>query len=100
MAQFEKGTSGNPEGRPAGSRNKSSEEIRVFLLTFLETNLEGLQSMFDDLEAKDKVRLISVILRYTISLPYNPESLTVEQLEQIINYLKNGQQKENFVSRN
>ena len=98
---FEKGDKNiHREGRAVGSKNRSSEEIRVTLLKFLENNLDGLQSMFDKLDPKDKVRLISVILRYTISLPYNPESLTVEQLEQIIHYLKNGQQKENIIARN
>ena len=100
MAKFEKGESGNPEGRPAGSKNRSSEEIRAILLKFLENNIDSLQTMFDKLDPKDQVRLISVILRYTVSLPYNPESLTVEQLEQIIQYLKNGQKQENIIARN
>jgi len=100
MTKFKKGESGNPQGRPPGTRSKSSEDIRAFLLKFLENNLDSLQETYDKLDAKDKVRLLSVVFRYTMTLPFNPENLSVENLEQILNYLKHEQKQKSIIVSN
>jgi len=95
-----KGQTNNPQGRPKGVKNRTSEEIRKTLLDFLDNNIDSLQETYDKLDPKDRIRLLSLVLRYTLSLPFDPENLSIDNLEQIINYLKNGQKQENFVSRN
>ena len=90
----------NREGRPRGTKNRTSEEIRKTLLDFLDNNIDSLQETYESLDPKDRIRLLSLVFRYTLSLPFDPENLSIEHLEQIINYLKNGQQKESIISSN
>lgn len=97
---FKKGKSGNIKGRTPGSKNRSSEEIRKVLLNFLNDNIDNLQGTYDKLDPNGQVKLLSLIFRYTITLPFDPENLSIENLQQIINYLKNGQQQKSFISSN
>ncbi len=56
----------NRNGRPKGSRNKSTEEIKSILNGFISDNLEDLQEVYDSLEPKDKVSFLEKIIRYII----------------------------------
>jgi hypothetical protein len=40
---WQKGKSGNPNGRPTGSKNRTTEEIRTFFQQILSANLENLE---------------------------------------------------------
>jgi hypothetical protein len=79
-------------GRKPGSRNRTSEEIRQALLKLLDDNLETLQTDIKGLEGKDRVSLLISLAKHCTPPALNPEKLTEEQLEQIIDYLK---EKEN-----
>ena len=57
MAQ-KKGQTGNPNGRPKGSPNKTSAEIRNLFQTLIQNNIEHLQSDFDSLEPKERINSI------------------------------------------
>ena len=48
MAQ-KKGQTGNPNGRPKGSPNKTSAEIRNLFQTLIQNNIEHLQSDFEEI---------------------------------------------------
>ncbi len=50
-------------GRPVGSKNKMRERVKFFV----ETNLENLQTYFDQLEPRDKVKVLSDLLPFCIS---------------------------------
>lgn len=50
-------------GRPVGSKNKMRERVKFFV----ETNLENLQTYFDQLEPRDKVKILSDLLPFCIS---------------------------------
>ena len=63
---FEKGNSGNPHGRPDGAKNKTTEELRNTVQSFIENNIESMQANFDQLDAKDKLMFIEKILSYTL----------------------------------
>jgi hypothetical protein len=50
-------------GKPHGSKNKMRERVK----SFVETNLENLQTYFDQLEPRDKVKVLSDLLPFCIS---------------------------------
>lgn len=63
---FKSGESGNRLGRPEGSTNVVTNELRSFILEFLNNNLEGIQTAFDELEPKDKLLFIEKLFKYVI----------------------------------
>jgi hypothetical protein len=54
------------EGRPKGSVNKSSNEIRETFQLLLENNLEKLQEDLNELEPKDRVKLLLDLASFII----------------------------------
>jgi hypothetical protein len=89
---FEKGKSGNPAGRPKGTANKTTEELRQVFAQFLEANIERLQEMFDQLEAKEQLSFIERVAKLVMPAPLHPlERLTDEQIIDIIAKLKKGE---------
>ncbi len=49
---FEKGESGNPAGRPKGSRNRSTSTMREAMALLIDENLDRMSEWLDDI-AKD-----------------------------------------------
>ena len=66
LMPYTKGISGNKKGRPKGSVNKITHEIRESLQGFLETNGANFQAIFDQLEPKDKIRYYIDLLPFVI----------------------------------
>ena len=80
----------NRSGRPKGSPNKNTDEIRTMLQNFVSDNIERLQADFDELETKDRLHFFERLFKYILPAPLNElERLTDEQLDDIINRLKN-----------
>lgn len=102
-----KGQTNNKAGKPAGTLNKMSKELRQQISDFLEENFPKVVQEFSNLKGKDKVKLYTDLLPY--SLPrlesisigeMGLEVFTDEQLDQIINKLKSGyENKENRTER-
>ena len=61
-----KGHTNNPKGRPTGTPNKSTQELRSFILAFIEKNTENLQDEFDKLEGSEKFRVIEKFIQYIL----------------------------------
>jgi Family of unknown function (DUF5681) len=102
---FEKGKSGNPDGRPEGAKNKVGLQLRETITDFLESNFEKVVLDFDKLQPKDKAKLYCDLLQYglpklqsvslgidekssKLSLGIAFEKMTEEQLTKIIDELK------------
>lgn len=62
--QFTKGNTAG--GRKHGSRNKATQQIRETFLHFIEDNIEKLQSDFDQLEPKDKFKVLFDMARFVM----------------------------------
>lgn len=62
--KFKKGTSGNPAGRPKGSRDKKSEKIRKWLVSIIDSHCDIIE---DDLAAADPATRLQFIVKL---LPY------------------------------
>jgi len=50
---FQKGQSGNPSGRPKGTGNKTTEEIRAAFRDLTEANIDKVQGWLDQVAAED-----------------------------------------------
>lgn len=92
---FEKGISGNPEGRPKGVTNKTSTQLRETIISFLENNFERVVNDFEGLKPKERVRFYCDLLQYglprlqAVQLETDFERLSDDQLDYIINQLTN-----------
>jgi hypothetical protein len=91
---FEKGISGNPEGRPKGAVNRTSQQLREMITGFLEENFEKVVSDFGELKPKDRVKLYCDLLQYglprlqAVQIETEFDRLPDDQLEDLINGLK------------
>ena len=90
---FIKGHSGNPCGRPKGSKNKAGEDLRIMICDFLEKRFTGVVQDFEKLEPKDRIKVYTDLLQYglpklqSVSNELNFENLSDKQLEEIVNHL-------------
>jgi hypothetical protein len=84
-----KGTVNNPNGRPKGKANRTTDELRSLLAEFIDKNMGSLQADFDKLEAKDRLNFIERLLKHILPSPMGElERLSDEQLDELINRLK------------
>lgn len=101
MAQFTKGKSGNPTGRPKGSRSKKTEYIRDWIISLIGANAQTMAENFRNLPNKDKWRVITQLMPYVIpkqtearvKADVNFSQLSDEQVDNII-----GQLRENILN--
>ncbi len=63
---LQKGRTNNPNGRPKGSENKVTTEIREKVLNFVNSNIDEIQANFNLLNPSEKVKYLIAILQYTI----------------------------------
>ena len=94
MTKFKKGHDPrrNTAGRPKGSQNKTSEDLRQMAVDFLAKNWNSVQSDFNKLAPVQKLNFIEKLLRLTVPAPINElERLSDEQINELINKLKKGE---------
>ena len=60
------GKTNNPNGRPAGSPNKLTAELRTILKGIIENELEGLADRIEALEPDKRLELIIKLLPYVL----------------------------------
>lgn len=90
MAQFQKGEGGRPKGTP----NRITAELRDWISSFIHNNKEKIQEDFDSLPAKDRVVLFEKLLKYalpvlqTTTLQTDFERMTDAELDKVIEDLK------------
>lgn len=91
---FEKGN--NLGGRTIGSKNKVSQEIREQFLKLLKDNLQKFQDDLNELEAKDRLKILLDIASYCTpklkaveleEVKENEDPLTKEEAKLILEVL-------------
>ncbi len=93
---LQKGKTNNPAGRPTGSLNKLSKDLRKNITDFLEENFDVVKSEWQKLEGKDKLQFYKDLIQYaipkmqTMEFQSEFERLSDEDLDRIINELKGG----------
>ncbi len=87
-----KGRTNNENGRPKGKPNLSTNELRERVTQFIENNWETISDDFEKLEPKERLDFLEKMLRHTLPRPLPIlESLSDEDLNRIIEQLKNGE---------
>lgn len=81
---YRKGESGNPKGRPKGSKNKTNESIKTWLLQFINDHREELVEGWADLEPGDKFRYFGLLLNYVIPKQQAMKADVTTEREQIV----------------
>ena len=60
---FKPGESGNPNGRPKGSKNKKTEAIREAYQKLTENNLESMSIWLSQVASEDPAKAMDIMLR-------------------------------------
>ena len=66
-------------GRTLGAKNKVTQEVRIKFKELLENNLDKIQSDLDQLEPKDRIKLILDLTKFVI-----PQLKAVELKEETV----------------
>ena len=66
MAKFQPGQSGNPAGRPPGSKNVLTKTIRKRLKAVIDSQIEEMPGLLDDLPARDRLDVIVKLMKYVL----------------------------------
>jgi hypothetical protein len=88
---FKKGESGNPSGRPKGSINKTTFELRGLIADFLNKNFDKITLDFDSLQPKERLKFYCELLQFglpklqTTVLESEYDIMTEEQIDLVIN---------------
>ncbi|WP_099465544.1 hypothetical protein [Parabacteroides provencensis] len=69
-----KGKTGNPLGKPKGTKNKTTIQMKEIITGFVENKLSDVMDAFDSLEPKDKVSAFTSLLKYVIPPARDTES--------------------------
>lgn len=60
------GIRNNPNGRPKGTPNKVTSELKEKVLMFIDNNFDQLQIDFNTVDPKDRLIIIEKLLKYAI----------------------------------
>ena len=80
---MEKKKTNNPNGRPKGTPNKVTTELRVRISEFLEKNFETIETDFEKLEPRERAQLYIKLIEYVIPKMRTFEETTLSQLYQM-----------------
>ena len=89
-----KGYTNNPDGRPKGSQNKITKDLRKLITGFLEDNIEEVLKVWKKANDKDKLNFFKDLLKYSVPVLQSIEmksdfdKMTDAQLDKILNELK------------
>lgn len=86
-----KGETNNPNGRPKGTPNKVTTELKTWVQKLIDNNRSQLEKDLKQLEPKDRWAVIERLMSYTLPKMSSVEAkvefdkLTDEQLNTVIN---------------
>jgi hypothetical protein len=90
MSRFKQGESGNPGGRPKGSKNLTSREVKELVLGVLEKNFSGRKIASDlrELSGKQRIdvflRLAQLVLPHETDFKIDYSQLTDKQMDEML----------------
>lgn len=90
---MEKGKTNNPNGRPKGTPNKITQDVRQWLSTVIDKNRRQMERDLKALEPKERLQMLEKLMQYVIpkqqavSAEVDFSTLTDDQLNTIVNQL-------------
>ncbi len=62
--KYEKGQSGNPAGRPKGTANRTTTNVKMFIQSIIDDNADELKKDFRELNGAEKWRIMEKLFAY------------------------------------
>lgn len=93
---MEKGKTNNPNGRPKGTPNKITQEIREWISTVIDKNRKQMVKDLKALEPKERLQILEKLMQYVIpkqqavSADIDFRQLSDEQLDDVIEKITKG----------
>lgn len=69
-----KGQTNNPDGRPKGSQNKISGEVKMVLKSIVDQELEKLPERLNTLDDKERIEVLTKLLPYVLPKQHKVET--------------------------
>jgi hypothetical protein len=82
--RYKKGQSGNPSGRPRGSKNKATAELKDRVKMIIEDNIDTLAEKLEELEPKDYVKAVIALLAFSLPKQQSVKADVTASREQIV----------------
>ena len=98
---MEKGKTNNPNGRPKGTPNRITADMRDWLSAVLDKNRKQMEKDLKRLEPKDRLQILEKMMQYVIpkqqavSAEIDFNRLSDEQLDAVIDKLTKSIEDEN-----
>jgi hypothetical protein len=98
---MEKGKTNNPNGRPKGTPNKITQDVRQWLSTVIDKNRRQMERDLKALEPKERLQMLEKLMQYVIpkqqavSAEVDFSTLTDGQLNALVDELTKGIDDEN-----
>lgn len=98
---MEKGKTNNPNGRPKGTPNKITADMRDWLSAVIDKNRKQMEKDLKRLEPKDRLQILEKMMQYVIpkqqavSAEIDFNRLSDEQLDAVIDKLTKSIEDEN-----
>ena len=77
-----KGQTGNPNGRPVGTPNKVTMDLRTWIKNIVENNMQQLENDLQTLDAKERWNVIEKLLNYAVPKMQSMEANVAAKIEQ------------------
>ena len=79
MAQ-RKGQTGNPNGRPRGSRNKATAPLRQWVASLLDNNRQAFETDLKKVEPMQRLTVLEKLLQYALPKQTHQTTTVAEQI--------------------
>jgi hypothetical protein len=100
-----KGQTNNPSGRPIGSKNRTTRQLRQWVINFVEANTELIESDWKSLQPRERIAAFQHLLKYCLptmqainlnaEMDRKVEALSDDQLEELAQKILDYNQNEN-----